>query len=86
VAVEAASKSSNENSARKVLVVLPSHGEPCDGANSAGSGCSYGSEHYLINAEGQKSAWCSTHLRKILTAYDSRNYTVQYGLKDNDNG
>jgi hypothetical protein len=86
VVTEVASKSSKENIARKVLIVLPSHGEPCEGANSDGSNCNYGSEQYLINSEGQKSAWCQKHLKKILTAYDTTNYTVQYGLKGNDNG
>ena len=67
-----------DNSGKGVLLVLPSHGEPCEGSNSAGDSCGYGSEHYLINAEGQKTAWCKTHLKKILSSYDTTNYKVQY--------
>ncbi len=68
---------------KKALTVLPSHGEPCEGTTSSGDNCGFGSEYYLLNAEGQKSAWCKTHLDNILSAYATANYTVGYGMGEN---
>jgi phage/plasmid-associated DNA primase len=88
-AATAASAATKENSAdqkaKKVLRVLPSHGEPCEGTTSAGGSCGYASEHYLIGAEGKKTAWCKTHLKNILSAYDTTNYTIQYGTENKNN-
>jgi P4 family phage/plasmid primase-like protien len=72
-------------SGKVVLRVLPSQGEPCEGATSAGGDCGFGSEHYFFGSEGQRSAWCDNHLRKILSAYDQNKYTIIYGLSDGDN-
>jgi hypothetical protein len=74
-------KNSAGCSGKLVLRVLPSQGEPCEGANSAGCDCGFGSEHYLISAEGNKSVWCTTHLNKILSAYDPTSYEIRYGLE-----
>jgi P4 family phage/plasmid primase-like protien len=68
-----------KNACRKVLRVLPSQGEPCEGATTAGGNCGYASEHYLIDCDGQKSAWCMIHLKRILSAYDLSNFTVGVG-------
>ncbi len=76
------SKKSLDSPNRAVLRVLPSLGEPCEGSTSAGGDCGFGSEHYLINPEGTKSAWCSNHLKKILSAYDPSNYTIEYGAQE----
>ena len=73
-------KNSPENSAKKVFRALPSHYEPCEGANSAGGNCGFASEHYLIGSEGQRSAWCRNHLRKI----DQNQYTIIYGIGDGE--
>ena len=71
-----------KNSADKlVLRVLPSLGEPCEGTNSAGCDCGYASEHYLVSGQGKKTAWCRTHLKSILSAYDPKSYVIEYGLK-----
>lgn len=78
-------KNSAEGSGKMVLWVLPTHGEPCEGATSSGGDCGYASEHYLINNEGQITAWCKTHLKKILAAYDQNKFIVTYGLGDGDN-
>jgi uncharacterized short protein YbdD (DUF466 family) len=75
-------KNSADNSGKLVLRVLPSQGEPCEGANSAGCDCGFGSEHYLISPEGNKSVWCKAHLNKILLAYDPASYEIHYGLED----
>ena len=74
-------KNSAGCSDKLVLRVLPSQGEPCEGANSAGCDCGFGSEHYLISPEGNKSAWCKAHLNKILSAYDPTSYEIHYGLE-----
>ena len=74
-------KSSSESSGKLALRVLPSQGEPCEGATSAGGDCGYASEHYLISPEGTKSAWCREHLKKILSAYDPKSYDIYYGLE-----
>ena len=63
----------------KVVRVLPSQGEPCQGATAAGGDCGYASEHYLVEPDGQKSAWCKGHLKRILSAYDPTNFSVDYG-------
>jgi P4 family phage/plasmid primase-like protien len=78
-------KNSAEGSFKMVLRVLPSQGEPCEGATSGGGDCGYASEHYLTDKEGQKTAWCKAHLKKILAAYDLNKFTVTYGLGDSDN-
>ena len=57
-------KNSAGCSDKLVLRVLPSQGEPCEGANSAGCDCGFGSEHYLISPEGDKSAWCKAHTKQ----------------------
>ena len=73
-------KNSVDSSGKLVLRVLPSQGEPCEGADSAGCDCGFGSEHYLISPEG-KSVWCKAHLNKILSAYDPTSYEIHYGLE-----
>jgi P4 family phage/plasmid primase-like protien len=75
-------KDSIEPSAKKMLRVLPSKGEHCEGSTSAGECCGYSSESYLINEEGKQSCWCHTHLTRILSGYDSKSYTTIYGLGD----
>ena len=78
-------KESIDCSGKMVLRILPSHGEPCEGANSAGGDCGFASEQYLLGSEGQRSVWCSTHLRKILSGYDQNQYAIIYGPGDGEN-
>jgi hypothetical protein len=75
-------KNGVDSSGKLVLRVLPSQGEPCEGADSAGCDCGFGSEHYLISPEGNKSVWCKAHLNKILSAYNPASYEIHYGLED----
>jgi hypothetical protein len=37
------------------------------------------SELYLLGSEGEKSAWCKTHLDPVLSAYDHKSCTYKYG-------
>ncbi|HLN88915.1 MAG TPA: hypothetical protein VK253_02505, partial [Candidatus Binatia bacterium] len=69
-----------KNSSRLVIRVLPSRGEPCEGSTSAGGDCGFGSEHYLINPQGNRSAWCKNHLKTILSSYDLEAYEICYGM------
>jgi P4 family phage/plasmid primase-like protien len=75
-------KSSPELAEKKVLRVLPSKGEPCQATNSAGGNCGYASQNYLINAEGERSCWCPTHLKRILSGYDPNTHTINYETGD----
>ena len=69
----------HESSPRKVVIVEPSHGEPCEGTNPTGNDCGYASEFYLINPNGGKYAFCKTHLDKVLQSYDPKSYVIKSG-------
>lgn len=55
-----------------------------EGSTSAGDSCGYASEHYLINSQGEKYAWCASHL-KILAGYDLNKHTIVYGYDKGEN-
>jgi hypothetical protein len=72
VASAAAAPSDPNSPAKKVLQVLHSQGEPCEGSTVGGGGCRFASEFYLVNPEGQRSVWCKAHLDGVLSAVWSR--------------
>jgi P4 family phage/plasmid primase-like protien len=78
-AAGAADSGFDEGRERKILRVERSGGEPCEGATSGGGDCGFGSEYYLLSPEGQRSAWCNTHLKLVLSMYDSKGYDIKYG-------
>jgi hypothetical protein len=85
VTADTGQKNSVDCSGKMMLRVLPSHGEPCEGSNSAGGDCGFASEHCLIGSKSQRSVWCSTHLRKILSGYDQNQYAIIYQPSDGEN-
>ena len=52
------------------VLIQPSHGEPCEGSTSGGDDCPFASESYMINPDGQKSTWCASRLKLVLSMHD----------------
>jgi len=68
-----------ESFPRKVVIVEPSHGEPCEATSSTGSDCGYASEVYLIDPDGGKYVFCKAHLERVLQSYNPKSYDIERG-------
>jgi len=71
---------SQESKPKKILMIKPSDGRPCEGTDRNGEQCGFASEEVLSDPDSDEPAYfCKTHMNSVLAGYDPRNFEVRRG-------